>query len=449
MSEKSMRKDLTEGSVPKLLLTFAAPLFVSNALQAVYNIVDMIVVGQVIGGSGMSAVSTGGNILHLLTFVAMGFSSAGQVIIAREVGMRNNDAVKKTIGTLFTLLFAIAVVISVGCYVFRDPLLQVVNTPAEAYQYTMDYTVICILGLIFIYGYNVVSAIMRGMGDSKRPFMFVAIAAVINILLDIVFVAFLNMEVAGAAWATVIGQSFSFIFAMVYLYRHKEGFDFDFQPKSFIPDGKAMEKIVALGVPMALQSAAISISQTVVAAWVNSFGLIASAIAGIIGKLNMMMGILSNSITTAAASMVGQNLGARKYDRIPKILAWGSGSALFLAVIAAVIVKMHPETLFGLFTSDAAVLTEASVIILPVILNFIGAATRCFAFGIINGSGNSKLNLCVAILDGMIARIGLAYLLGWVFAMGPKGFWLGDALAGFMPLVIGGTYYLLGGWREA
>ena len=449
MSEKSMRKDLTEGSVPKLLLTFAAPLFVSNALQAVYNIVDMIVVGQVIGGSGMSAVSTGGNILHLLTFVAMGFSSAGQVIIAREVGMRNNDAVKKTIGTLFTLLFAIAVVISIGCYVFRDPLLQVVNTPAEAYQYTMDYTVICILGLIFIYGYNVVSAIMRGMGDSKRPFMFVAIAAVINIVLDIVFVAFLNMEVAGAAWATVIGQSFSFIFAMVYLYRHKEGFDFDFQPKSFIPDGKAMEKIVALGVPMALQSAAISISQTVVAAWVNSFGLIASAIAGIIGKLNMMMGILSNSITTAAASMVGQNLGARKYDRIPKILAWGSGSALFLAVIAAVIVKMHPETIFGLFTSDAAVLTEASVIILPVILNFIGAATRCFAFGIINGSGNSKLNLCVAILDGMIARIGLAYLLGWVFAMGPKGFWLGDALAGFMPLVIGGTYYLLGGWREA
>lgn len=449
MSEKSMRKDLTEGSVPKLLLTFAAPLFVSNALQAVYNIVDMIVVGQVIGGSGMSAVSTGGNILHLLTFVAMGFSSAGQVIIAREVGMRNNDAVKKTIGTLFTLLFAIAIVISVGCYVFRDPLLQVVNTPAEAYQYTMDYTVICILGLIFIYGYNVVSAIMRGMGDSKRPFMFVAIAAVINIVLDVVFVAFLNMEVAGAAWATVIGQSFSFIFAMVYLYRHKEGFDFDFQPKSFIPDGKAMEKIVALGVPMALQSAAISISQTVVAAWVNSFGLIASAIAGIIGKLNMMMGILSNSITTAAASMVGQNLGARKYDRIPKILAWGSGSALFLAVIAAVIVKMHPETIFGLFTSDAAVLTEASVIILPVILNFIGAATRCFAFGIINGSGNSKLNLCVAILDGMIARIGLAYLLGWVFAMGPKGFWLGDALAGFMPLVIGGTYYLLGGWREA
>lgn len=450
MSEnKSMIKDLANGSVPKLLLTFAAPLFVSNALQAVYNIVDMVVVGQVIGGAGMSAVSTGGNILHLLTFVAMGFSSAGQVIIAREVGMKEKEAVKKTIGTLFTMLFVIAIVISVGCYVFRDALLQAVNTPLEAYAYTMDYTVICILGLIFIYGYNVVSAIMRGMGDSKRPFMFVAIAAIINIVLDIVFVAYLNMEVAGAAWATVIGQSFSFIFAIVYLYRHKEGFDFDFKLKSFIPDGKTMEKIAALGVPMALQSAAISISQTVVAAWVNSFGIIYSAIAGIISKLNMMMGILTNSITTAVASMVGQNLGAKKYERVPVILGWGFGSAFVLAIIMSVIVKVDPSAIFGLFTSDVTVLGESSIIVFPIILNFIGSSTRCFAFGIINGSGNSKLNLCVAILDGMIARIGLAYLLGWAMAMGPKGFWLGDAFAGFMPLVIGGTYYLLGNWKRS
>ena len=129
MENKSMVKDLTNGSVPKLLFAFAAPLFVSNALQAIYNIVDMIVVGQVIGGSGMSAVSTGGNILHLLTFVAMGFSSAGQVIIAREVGEKDNEAVKKTIGTLFTMLFAIAIVISIGCFIFKDGLLHLVNTP--------------------------------------------------------------------------------------------------------------------------------------------------------------------------------------------------------------------------------------------------------------------------------------------------------------------------------
>lgn len=448
MEKKSMVTDLTVGSVPKLLFVFAAPLFVSNALQAIYNIVDMIVVGQVIGGTGMSAVSTGGNILNLLTFVAMGFSSAGQVIIAREVGEKNFEAVKKTIGTLFTMLLSIALVISIGCYVFRDGLLRVVNTPVEAYDYTMDYTVICIFGLIFIYGYNVVSAIMRGMGDSKRPFLFVAIAAICNIVLDIVFVGCMHMEVAGAAWATVIGQAFSFGFSVFYLYRHKEEFEFDFSAKRFIPDKATVKKITALGIPMALQSAAISISQTVVAAWVNAFGIVYSAIAGIIGKLNMMMGIMANSITTAAASMVGQNLGAKKYARVPKILAWGFGSDLTLAIVASIVVRFDPDAIFALFTSDATVLAQASVIILPVILNFIGAATRCFAFGIINGSGNSKLNLCVAILDGMVSRIGLAYLLGWLMHMGPKGFWLGDALAGFMPMLIGGVYYFLGSWKR-
>lgn len=447
-SGQSMVKDLTSGSVPKLLLAFAAPLFVSNALQAIYNIVDMIVVGQVIGGTGMSAVATGGNILHILTFLAMGFSSAGQVIIAREVGAGDMNAVKKAIGTMFTLLLSMALGVSIICFFLRDTILQLVNTPAEAYAYTMDYTLICIVGLLFIYGYNTVSAIMRGMGDSKRPFVFVAIAAIMNMILDLLFVAVLKMEVAGAAWATVIGQGFSFVYALVYLYRHRESFGFDFQPASFVPDQVMIGKLFALGIPMALQSAAVSISQTVVAAWVNSFGVIASAIAGILGKLNMMMGILTQSLTTAAASMIGQNLGAKEYKRVPRILGWAFSGALVLGIVLSVALYLFPQGIFSLFTTDEAVLLGASIIILPAILNFIGAATRCFAFGIINGSGNSKLNLAVAILDGMIARIAIGYLLGWKLGMGPQGFWLGDALAGFVPMLIGGTFYLSGRWKK-
>lgn len=447
-SGQSMVTDLTHGSVPKLLLAFAAPLFVSNALQAVYNIVDMVVVGQVIGGTGMSAVATGGNILHILTFLAMGFSSAGQVIIAREVGAGDMNSVKKAIGTMFTLLLSMALGVSVICFFLRDWILQLVNTPAEAYAYTMDYTLICIVGLLFIYGYNTVSAIMRGMGDSKRPFVFVAIAAIMNMILDILFVAVLKMEVAGAAWATVIGQGFSFIYALIYLYRHKESFGFDFRPESFRPDSIMIGKIFALGIPMALQSAAVSISQTVVAAWVNSFGVVASAIAGILGKLNMMMGILTQSLTTASASMIGQNLGAKEYKRVPKVLACAFSAALALGAVFSVLLYLFPEAIFTLFTTDEAVVAGAVIIILPAILNFIGAATRCFAFGIINGSGNSRLNLAVAILDGMIARIAIGYLLGFVMGMGPQGFWLGDAIAGFVPMLIGGTFYLSGRWKK-
>ena len=428
---------------------FAAPLFVSNALQAIYNIVDMIVVGQVIGGTGMSAVATGGNVLSILNFIVMGFAGAGQIIIARAVGEKDMDAVKKTIGTMFTLLLSASIVMSLVCYSVRDWLLNLVNTPAEAYAYTMDYTIVCMVGLFFIYGYNIVSAIMRGMGDSKRPFMFVAIASVINIVLDILFVAVFHMEVIGAALATVIGQAVSFIFAMIYFYKHKESFGFDFKPSSFVPTAVVVKKLSALGIPMAIQSAAITISMTVVAAWVNSFGVVASACAGVLNKLNMMVGILSMSLTTAAGSMVGQNLGAKKYDRVPKILLWASGCTLVVISIYVAALVLFPETMVSMFTTDAAILASASMIILPSVVNSFGAVSRTFAFAIINGSGNSKLNLLVAIIDGMIARILLAYILGWVNGMGPQGFWMGDALAGFMPFVIGGIFYLSGKWKVA
>ncbi len=447
-NETSMITDLTQGNVVKLLLIFSAPLFVSNVLQSVYNIVDMIVIGRVVGGTGMSAVSTGGNILSLLMFLAMGFSSAGQILIARYVGADDRLSIKKVIGSMFTLLLAMSVAMALICFIFRNQILHLVNTPEEAYQFTMDYTVICIFGLVFIYGYNIVSAILRGMGDSKRPFYFVAVATVVNIILDIVFVAYMDMAAMGAALATVIGQAVSFFYSLIYLYRNKESFGFDFKPESFIPDRYITRQIFALGIPMSLQSAAIHISLTVVAAWVNAFGVISSAIAGIYSKLGAVMGTMSNSMTTAAASMVGQNLGAKKYKRIPAILFWAMGISAAMAAICSVALYFYPEALFLLFTKDMSVVSAASVIILPSILNFFGCAARTFAFGIINGSGNAKLNLAIALFDGMISRIGIAYLLGLALGLGPFGFWMGDAIAGYVPLIIGGIYFLSGRWKR-
>ena len=186
-SSPSMIRDLTKGPVAAQLLRFAMPLFLSNALQAVYNLVDMIVVGNYIGKTGLSAVSIGGDILHLLTFVAMGFSSAGQVIIARSVGAGLYDEVRKTIGTMFSFLLSTSLVIAAVCYGLRYFVLDWLNTPAASAEYTMDYMVTCICGLLFIYGYNIVSAILRGMGDSKRPFVFIAIAAISSNLLGLQF----------------------------------------------------------------------------------------------------------------------------------------------------------------------------------------------------------------------------------------------------------------------
>ena len=446
-ASKTMVKDLTTGNVTKLLLSFAFPLFISNALQAVYNIVDMIVVGQYIGGAGMSAVSIGGDILHLLTFVAMGFSSAGQVLIARDVGSKRLDQVQKTIGTMFTFLLSISVLVSIGCYFIRFDILRWINTPAESYAFTMDYTVTCIAGLFFIYGYNIVSAILRGMGDSRRPFIFIAIAAMLNIVLDIVFVAGCGMEVFGAALATVISQAGSFIISLIYLYRRRESFEFDFKPKSFRIDSSALKPLVALGIPMAIQSAAINLSKIVLMSWINLFGVVYSALAGVYNKINVMINIVSNSFTTAGSSMVGQNLGAKQYERVPKIMKTVGTCTLFVSTIFTIVIVCFQGSIYQLFTSDEAVLANAYILLIPIILNFYGAATRSIAFSLINGSGNTKLNYAVAILDGMISRIGIAALLGFVLNVGCQGFWYGDAIAGFIPFVIGMCYFLSGKWK--
>ncbi len=450
MSQKSssMVTDLTGGSVTKLLLKFAFPLFISNALQAIYNIVDMIIVGRYIGGAGMSAVSIGGDVLHLLTFVAMGFSSAGQVLIAQDVGAKRMDSVQKTIGTMFTFLLGISLIISFACYFIRVPMLNLLNTPTESYAFTMDYTVTCIVGLIFIYGYNIISAILRGMGDSRRPFVFIAIAAVVNIILDLLLVAVFDMKVFGAALATVISQGVSFIIALVYLYQHKESFGFDFKPASFAIEKTALKKLVALGVPMAIQSAAINLSKIVLTSWINLSGVVFSALSGIYNKINMMIGIVSQSFTTAGSSMVGQNLGAKKYDRVPLIMRTVIICGLIISSALAAALLLFSEGIFAMFTTDAEVLASASILVIPAVLNFYGACTRSMAFSLINGSGNTKLNFAVAIIDGMISRVGIAALLGFGIGMGCQGFWYGDALAGFMPLVIGMCYFISGRWKN-
>ncbi len=443
-----MIRDMTSGPVMPQLLRFAGPLFVSNALQAVYNLVDMVIVGNQLGKAGMSAVSIGGDILHLLTFVAMGFSSAGQVIIARAVGQKQRDAIRKTIGTMFTFLLGFSLVMSGICYALRFQVLDWLNTPSASYGFTMDYMVTCVCGLVFIYGYNIVSAILRGMGDSKRPFVFIAVAAVLNMILDVVFVKYLDMKVFGAALATVIGQGVSFVSSLIYLYCRRESFDFDFRLSSFRVDGVQFRRLLALGVPMAIQSAAVNLSKIVLTSWINLFDVTYSALAGIVNKVNIVSGVISQSFTAAGSTMAGQNLGAGEYRRVNRVLLAILALSMGLTLLLTAVMLLWPDAVYGIFTQDADVLALSSVLTLPIVVNFYGAATRSVAFSLINGSGRSKLNLAVAVIDGMFARVGLAALLGFAMKMDCLGFWMGDALAGFMPMMIGLVFYLSGRWKK-
>ncbi len=446
--EEHLIRDLTVGSVPGTLLRFAMPLFLSGLLQMVYNMVDMVVVGQFVGTHGLSAVSIGGEVLQLITFIAMGFSNAGQILISRYVGENNHDKVGKMVGTLFTLLLSIALVLMVVFFIFYGKILDWLNTPEEIWLYTSQYSLTCICGIIFIYGYNMVSAILRGMGDSKHPFQFIAIASVINIILDLVFVALLKMGPFGAALATVIGQAVSFLFALRLLYRNREQIHFDFKPKHFRMYKEVRGQLISLGVPMVIQSAAVTFSMLFVNSYINSYGTVAVAVTGVARKLEQMLNVVSQAISSAGGAMISQALGARKTERVPKVVYSALWIVAIPASIMAVITLFHSEWLFGLFSSDEAVLTMALTYVPVAMVQYTGATLRPANFALINGSGNSKLNLTVALLDGIVARIGIALFLGVYLNWGIKGFWYGNALAGIVPFFIGGTYLLSGKWRE-
>lgn len=447
-SQKQMGRDLTTGSVPRALLAFATPLFLSNLLQAVYNMVDMVVVGKYLGSAGLSAVSIGGDVLHFITFVAMGFSNAGQMIISQYTGAGRRDKVSRLIGTMFSFLTICALVIMVLGIAGQSTVMRLLNTPPEAWDNAKAYIDVCLLGLVFIYGYNMVSAVLRGMGDSRHPFMFIALAAVLNLVLDLLFVGPMHMGTMGAALATVIGQGVSFICSIVLLYRQREQFGFDFQPSSFRIHRDVLAPLVSLGIPMAIQSAAINFSKMFVNSWINSYGVVVSAVSGIGNKLGTIGNLFGNAFTTASGSMIGQNIGAAKYERVPKVIGTTFAINGTVAVVLSAIVIGFPRMVFGFFTSEAAVLEVAMEYIPIVVLMFCSMAFRSCMSALINGSGNSKLNLCVAVFDGVVARIGFAVLLGLVFDMGYMGFWIGGELAGFVPFIIGGTYFLSGRWKR-
>ncbi len=446
---RSRIADFTTGPITKQLAIFAMPLFLSNLLQVVYNMVDMIVVGQVLGQVGLSAVSVGGDVSHFMTFIAMGFSSAGQVIISQYIGSRQREKIGPFVATMFGFLVCCSLVISSICILFREPILHLMNVPEAAFQQALGYSTISALGLVFIYGYNMVSAVLRGMGDSKHPFVFISLAAVMNLILDIIFVAGFNTGAAGAALATVISQGSSFVLCAIFLLRHKEEFELHIRISDFFRwDRVMLSDLVKLGTPMAIKSASIQFSKLFVNSWINSFGVAVSAFAGIANKFSSIANLVSQALNTAGSSMVGQNIAAKKFERVTKIMLTLFAITFTVAAAISLAVCLFPTQIFSIFTQDAEVLAIAPEYLPIAVLLFFGSAARCGMNALINGSGNYRCNFATAIFDGIIMRIGLAILFGIILNWGYLGFWLGDALAGFTPFVIGLVFYFSGTWRK-
>lgn len=445
-------KDFTKGPITKQLISFAWPLLLSNILQVVYSMVDMIVVGNVNGKVGTSAVTVGGDVTNLLTFIGMGFASAGQILIARYVGAGERGRIAKFVGTMSSFLLLCVVIVSTLGLISQEFLLRIMNTPTEALSGARSYSTICIIGLVFIYGYNIVSAILRGMGDSKHPLLFIGISTAMNIFLDLLFVWGLHMGAGGAALATVISQASSFILCLIFLMRNKNQFELNITRSDFLHwDKKMLSTFIKLGIPMAIKFAAIQVSKLFVNSWINSYGVAVSAFAGIANKLSSVVNLFSNAMNTAGSTMVGQNIVAGKFKRVNKILLDLLVITIIIVIIFSVAIVLFPEEIFALFTdnADTDVLALADSFVPIALIMFFSSSLRATMNAVINGSGNAKINFVTAILDGIVLRIGLAVLFGITFNMGYFGFWLGDALAGYTPFLIGIVFYLSGWWKKS
>ncbi len=443
--EKTLITNLSEGPVLGNLLRFAVPIMLANLLQAAYSMVDMIVVGQFCGPVGLSAVGIGGQVTNLFWAVGWGFASGGQVVISQQVGLKSQK-ISRTIGTMLTTEGILAVICMVIGIVFCSPILGAMNTSEAAWDEAVRYHMICCCGMVFIYGYNALCAILRGMGESKLPMVFVAISSCVNVVLDLLFVGLLHWGAGGAAAATVLSQAISFVCAGVYLYRHREAAQFDFRLKSFAIDMQQLGALCRLGVPAIVQQFMITGSITFINAQINAYGLVASAVDSVGGKLNTVVNIVTGAISTASSTMVAQSFGARKMDRVKRTFWCCEAICMGWFLILAACYLLLPRQIFGCFTDDAEVLDLAPLYLQYAVIWLLALCSMNAPFSLVQGVGHANLNLVVGILDGVVARIGFSMLLGHF--MGLTGFWLGSGLAGFVTTIIMGVYFFTGRWQN-
>ena len=349
---------LTKGSVLKALVTFTVPFLLANVLQSLYGAVDLFVVGQFCDAQAVAAVSTGTQVTQIVTSLVTGLTLGGTILVGNYTGMERWDKVKEAIGTTLSVFAVVAVLLTALMLLFEAPLLTVLNTPAESFEATMDYVAICAWGNFFICGYNALSAILRGYGDSVRPLYFVAVACVANVILDVVFVAGFHLGASGTALATVISQGLSMFLGIAYLKRH--AFLFDFKPASFRIARPMAKELARVGIPISFQELMVRISFLYLTAVMNGCGVYAAAVVGIGAKYDVFSMLSATSVANALAALTAQNTGAGKPARAWRSLWYGLAFALGAAFVFWTWAQWNPESMIRLFSDDPGV-TAAGV----------------------------------------------------------------------------------------
>lgn len=403
-----MEKNLTTGNVFKTVISFCLPFLLSSFLQTLYGMADLFIIGQFNGVESTTAVSIGSQVMHMLTVMIVGLAMGSTVMIGHAIGAEDKKKASKAIGNTITLFLILAVCLTVILIAAVKPIVAVMSTPEEAVSGSVSYLVICFIGVPFITAYNIISSIFRGLGDSKSPMYFVAIACGANIVLDYLFIGALHMGPAGAALGTTISQTISVILALVIIRRKQTGLsltaaDLRLQ-KEVIGD------ILKVGIPISAQDGFIQISFIVITIFANRRGLSDAAAVGIVEKLIGILFLVPSAMSATVSALCAQNVGAGKHGRAKQTLQYACLICIVWGVTASIIMSIAAEPIVGLFSADTEVMRMGGQYMRGYVWDCIFAGMHfCFS-GYFCAYGRSGMSFVHNVISILCARVPLAYL---------------------------------------
>ena len=417
-----MKRNLAEGSILKNIVFFSLPYLLSYFLQTLYGMADLFIIGQFDGIDSTTAVSIGSQVMNMITVMIVGLAMGSTVVIGRSVGAGDKKRASNEIGNTITLFMVVSLVLTAVLLIFVKPIVSVVSTPTEAVDGTISYLTICFIGIPFITAYNIISSIFRGMGDSKSPMYFIAVACAANIALDYLFIGVLDFDTAGAALGTTLSQTVSVIVSLTVIIKRKNLISIclkDLKPKVIL-----MKNILKIGIPVAFQDGFIQISFIIITIIANRRGLDDAAAVGIVEKLIGILFLVPSSLLSTVSVISAQNLGAGKPERAKATLRYATITNVGIGIVSAVSMQFFAEGAVGLFTSDTNVILYGGEYMRSYVWDCILVGVHfCFS-GYFCACGKSGISFLHNFLSIVLARVPIAYFASKMFAdtLFPMGF---------------------------
>lgn len=404
--------DMTVGTPWKSILTFTLPMLLGNIAQQLYNTVDTIVVGKYVGDNALSAVGSAGPIVNLLLVLFIGISAGASIMVSQYFGAKDRESLSWTIGNCVTVTAICCLFLMLIATPLIRPLLILLNTPESILDWCTDYLIISVVGVAGMAYYNILSGIIRGLGDSVSALVYLLVATVVNIVLDVYFVASLDMGVPGVALATIIAQIISSILCFLKLARMQEFFDFKLQ--YLRPRGQYVKTIIKLGLPSGATQAIFSSAMILVQSLTNQFGEQFIAANVVVMRVDGFAMMPNFSFGTALTTYAGQNVGAGKYDRVIKGARQGTLMAVLTSTVITLVILVFGKGLMGIFTETAALVDLSYHLMQILAVGYIAMAVTQSLSGIMRGAGDTMTPMWISVITTVVIRVPIAYIISWL-----------------------------------